>query len=200
MATAIDISGARYLPGYLDGNRQRAVLSEARAIAAAAPMFHPVTRGGKAMSVRMTSAGTQGWFSDRSGYRYTARHPSGSPWPAIPAGIRQVWSECVGTGQPDCCLVNYYGAGARMGLHQDRDERDQDWPVLSISLGDDALFRIGGPRRGGPTRSQWLSSGDVLVLEGASRLAFHGIDRIRAGSSSLLNEGGRINITLRVAG
>jgi alkylated DNA repair protein (DNA oxidative demethylase) len=137
--------------------------------------------------------------SDRRGYRYEPRHPSGVPWPPIPDEVLAVWHEVTGVDRaPDCCLVNWYGEGARMGLHQDRDEADFAWPVVSISLGDEALFRVGGTERGGRTASVWLRSGDVAVLEGESRLAFHGIDRIRHGSSTLLPQGGRINLTLRV--
>ena len=151
------------------------------------------------MSVRMTSAGRRGWVSDRRGYRYAERHPSGVAWPPIPGRVLSIWREVTGLARdPDCCLVNYYDEGARMGLHQDRDEADFSWPVLSISLGDDALFRVGGTERSDPTASHWLRSGDVAVLEGPSRLAFHGIDRVRAGSSTLLEKGGRINLTLRI--
>ena len=99
---------------------------------------------------------------------------------------------------PECCLVNFYSDGARMGLHQDKDEGDFEMPVVSVSLGDDALFRIGGRDRRDPTESVWLSSGDVLVLKRDSRLAYHGIDRVKPGSSTLLSNGGRINLTLRV--
>jgi alkylated DNA repair protein (DNA oxidative demethylase) len=147
----------------------------------------------------MTSAGRCGWVSDRRGYRYEPRHPSGVDWPPIPDRILGLWREVTRLGRdPDCCLVNYYDAEARMGLHQDRDEADFSWPVVSVSLGDDALVRVGGTERSDPTASLWLRSGDVAVLEGASRLAFHGIDRVRAGSSTLLERGGRINLTLRV--
>ena len=147
----------------------------------------------------MTSAGRYGWYSDRGGYRYERRHPSGADWPPIPERVLAIWRTLIGTDRmPDCCLVNVYRDGARMGLHQDRDEADFAWPVLSVSLGDEALFRVGGPERGGPTESVWLRSGDVAVLGGAARLAFHGIDRVRAGSSTLLRGGGRINLTLRV--
>jgi alkylated DNA repair protein (DNA oxidative demethylase) len=151
------------------------------------------------MSVRMTSAGRCGWVSDRGGYRYAERHPSGVAWPPIPARVLAIWREVTGLDrEPDCCLVNYYDEGARMGLHQDRDEADFSWPVVSVSLGDDGLFRVGGTERSDATASVWLRSGDVAVLEGPSRLAFHGIDRVRAGSSTLLGKGGRINLTLRV--
>lgn len=151
------------------------------------------------MSVQMTSAGRYGWYSDRSGYRYAETHPDGGQWPDIPESILDIWRESVGTERlPDCCLVNYYGEGARMGMHQDRDEKDFSWPVLSVSLGDDALLRIGSTTRGGQTESVWLQSGDVVNMGGEARLAYHGISRIRFGSSSLLPRGGRINLTLRV--
>lgn len=186
-------------PGWLDPDAQAGVLAAVRGVIAAAPPFAPVTRWGKSMSVAMTSAGKYGWFSDRRGYRYEPRHPSGAPWPPIPEAVLAVWQALVGRARmPDCCLVNLYGPEAKMGLHQDRDEADFGWPVLSISLGDDARFRIGGTSRGGPTESVWLRSGDVLVLGGAARLAFHGIDRVAPGTSMLLPEGGRINLTLRV--
>jgi alkylated DNA repair protein (DNA oxidative demethylase) len=151
------------------------------------------------MRVRMTSAGRYGWFSDRRGYRYIPRHPDGGAWPPIPGPVLDEWRALVSPERdPDCCLVNFYGEGARMGLHRDADERDFRWPVLSISLGDPATFRIGGPERSDPTTSLPLESGDVVVMGGAARLAYHGIDRIRFGVSPLLPEGGRINLTLRV--
>lgn len=153
------------------------------------------------MSVRMSAAGTLGWVTDRSGYRYDPVQPDGSEWPEIPASILAVWQQLSGVERlPDSCLVNFYGEGAKMGMHQDRDEADTVWPVVSISLGDDALFRVGGVTRGGATKSIWLKSGDVAVLSGRARLAYHGIDRIKFGSSDLLPDGGRINVTLRVAG
>jgi alkylated DNA repair protein (DNA oxidative demethylase) len=196
---ATDLKGVRILPGYLDAEAQRALVGDLREVAAAAPFFRPVTRWGKEMSVRMTSAGRCGWVSDRRGYRYEARHPSGVAWPPIPARVLAIWRDVTGLArEPDCCLVNYYDEGARMGLHQDRDEADFSWPVVSVSLGDDGLFRVGGTERSEPTASVWLRSGDVAVLEGASRLAYHGVDRVRAGSSTLLERGGRINLTLRV--
>ena len=152
------------------------------------------------MSVRMTSAGAVGWISDRAGYRYAAAHPSGVPWPPIPERVLAVWRAVSGVSRlPDSCLVNYYDGQARMGMHQDVDEASFDWPVVSISLGDDALFRIGGETRGGSTVSHWLKSGDVVVLAGAARRVYHGIDRVRSNTSALLAKGGRINLTLRVA-
>jgi DNA oxidative demethylase len=194
-----EMKGARILPGHITQEEQEAIVRELRSVVEAAPLFRPVTRWGKEMSVRMTSAGRCGWVSDRRGYRYEPRHPSGTPWPPIPKSVLDLWHEVTALDRaPDCCLVNFYDAGARMGLHQDRDETDFSWPVVSISLGDEALFRVGGTKRSDPTASVWLRSGDVVVLEGQSRLAFHGIDRVRGGSSTLLDKGGRINLTLRV--
>ncbi|EPX77607.1 Alkylated DNA repair protein AlkB [Litoreibacter arenae DSM 19593] len=147
----------------------------------------------------MTSAGRLGWVSDAKGYRYEATHPRGMPWPAIPDPVLDIW-RAVGPADrlPDCCLINFYDKDARMGLHQDRDEADFSWPVVSVSLGDDALFRIGNLTRGGKTESVWLRSGDVVVMGGDARLTYHGVDRIKAGTSMLLPNGGRINLTLRV--
>lgn len=196
----VTVRGAVLHPGLLDPAAQAALVAELRSVAQAAPFYRPVTPRGQAMSVRMTAAGRLGWVTDRKGYRYEPRHPeTGADWPPIPAAVRAVWQQVTGLGRdPDCCLVNFYGEGARMGLHQDRDEGDFAFPVVSISLGDDARFRIGGTERGAPTESFWLRSGDVLVLGGAARLAFHGVDRTVFGSSTLLPQGGRINLTLRV--
>lgn len=151
------------------------------------------------MTVRMTSAGKYGWYADRRGYRYETHHPAGGAWPPIPSTVLSLWRQLVSQERdPDCCLINFYGEGARMGMHQDRDEADFRWPVLSVSLGDDGLFRMGNATRGGTTESIWLQSGDVVVMGGAARLRYHGVDRIRFGSSSLLPKGGRINLTCRV--
>lgn len=196
---ADDVGGARLFSGWLTAAEQRAMVEDVRAIVAAAPLFSPMTPWGKPMSVRMTSAGRFGWVADKGGYRYSPTRPDGGSWPAIPASILAVWRAAAGGDRdPDCCLVNFYAKGARMGLHQDRDEKDFSWPVLSISLGDDALFRIGRTERGGKTRSVWLRSGDVLLLGGEARLAYHGVDRIAHGTSTLLKDGGRVNLTLRV--
>ena len=195
----IDLRGVAVFAGALDAAAQRQLLERVREIAAAAPMFHPETRRGKRMSVKMTSAGTFGWVSDRRGYRYERRHPSGVAWPAIPPEVLALWQRfALGSRAPECCLVNYYGEGARMGLHQDRDEADFSQPVMSVSLGDEGLFRVGNVERGGQTESLWLGSGDVAVIGGTARLVHHGVDRIRFGSSALLEGGGRINLTLRV--
>lgn len=198
-APALTVRGVRIWPELLPPDAQAAMVRDLRGVARAAPFFSPVTRWGRPMRVRMTSAGRLGWVSDRRGYRYEPRHPSGVPWPPIPASVMAVWDAVSGSDRrPDCCLVNFYAEGARMGLHQDRDEADFSQPVVSISLGDEALFRIGNLERGGRTESLWLRSGDVLAMGGPARLVHHGIDRIRAGSSTLLPGGGRINVTLRV--
>jgi alkylated DNA repair protein (DNA oxidative demethylase) len=193
------LGGVAVWQGWLDPGAQAALADDLRQVARAAPFFRPMTPRGQAMSVRMTAAGRYGWVSDRRGYRYEPRHPSGAPWPPIPEPVLALWHSVTGLARaPDCCLVNFYGEGARMGLHQDRDEADFSWPVVSVSLGDEGLFRVGGTVRGGRTESLWLKSGDVAVLGGPARLAFHGVDRIRFGSSALLPGGGRINLTLRV--
>lgn len=194
----LEVGGALWWPGWLDRPTQEALVSAIRSVVAAAPLFAPETRTGP-MSVRMTSAGRLGWVADRHGYRYAAVHPRGSPWPPVPEAVLSVWRALSGwPDDPDCCLVNWYGPDARMGMHQDRDEGRFDAPVLSISLGDTAVFRLGGPTRGGRTRRIDLSSGDVLILTGPSRLAFHGVARILPGTSTLLPAPGRINLTCRV--
>ncbi len=196
--TPLEFMGIRVYPGMLDSAAQRRLLKQVRQIVRQAPLITQSGPGGRKMSVRMTSAGRFGWLTD-GGYHYAERHPHGQPWPAIPDEAVSVWDAVSATTRsPECCLVNFYDEGARMGLHQDRDEGDFDQPVVSISLGDDALFRVGGRERSDPTKSIWLKSGDVAVLTGESRLAYHGIDRIRFRSSSLLRDGGRLNLTLRV--
>lgn len=201
MSQVLALRGVSIYQEFLAPAAQSALVEEVRAIVRAAPLFRPVTARGQQMSVRMTSAGAVGWVSDRQGYRYDPRHPSGVDWPPIPASVLAIWRGVVpAAAPPDTCLVNYYDAGARMGLHQDRDEADTTHPVVSISLGDDALFRVGNLTRGGKTESIWLKSGDVAVLAGESRMLHHGVDRLRPGSSTLLPQGGRINLTLRVAG
>jgi len=197
----LDLAGVAIHRALLDEAAQTRLLAQVRAVVRAAPLMRPVTPSGRRMRVRLTSAGRLGWHADRRGYRYIPAHPDGMPWPPIPAEALAVWHRVTGLGAaPDSCLVNVYDAEARMGMHQDRDEADLSWPVVSISLGDEALFRVGATTRGGRTQSVWLRSGDVAVLAGPARLAYHGIDRIRPGSSRLLSGGGRINLTLRMAG
>lgn len=180
-------------------DEQAALVDQVRRCVRAAPLYRPETRAGRKMSVRMTSAGTFGWISDRKGYRYDRTHPDGQDWPPMPPMALDIWRAVSGVARdPQSCLINFYDADAKMGLHQDRDEGNFDMPVVSVSLGDEALFRVGGTERGGKTQSIWLKSGDVAVLAGDARLNFHGIDRIRTGSSTLLPNGGRINLTMRV--
>ena len=197
----MQIDGFRLLPQALDDQAQRSLADEVLAAAEAAPPYRPLTPGGQSMSVQMTNLGPLGWVTDSSGYRYQPRHPvTGRPWPAMPESLLRLWDEITGApAPPDACLVNVYGPGSRMGLHRDADEADFAFPVLSISLGDTAVFRLGGPARRDPTRSFRLSSGDVCVLAGPARLWFHGVDRILPGSSRLIPGGGRINLTLRRA-
>ncbi len=195
-----NFAGLRLCPGYLDRDGQAELLAAVRTISAAAPPFTPrMPKSGRPFTVRMSNCGPLGWVSDQSGYRYQPTHPdTGRPWPPIPATLIAIWNELARyPDPPEACLINFYGPTAKMGLHQDRNEEDFDAPVISISLGDSCLFRVGGSKRGEPTRTFRLSSGDVLVLGGAARLAFHGVDRIYPGTSSLLPEGGRINLTLR---
>jgi alkylated DNA repair protein (DNA oxidative demethylase) len=193
--------GIRHIPGYLDGAAQQALVDEIRAIVADAPLYTPTTpRTGKEMSVRMTNCGSLGWVTDKErGYRYQGTHPvTGRPWPAIPDSLLALWRDLSAYAHdPEACLVNFYDAGARMGMHQDRDEQDFEAPVVSVSLGDACLFRIGGTKRNMPTTSFRLESGDVVVIGGENRLAFHGVDRIYPDTSALLKNGGRINLTLR---
>ncbi len=193
-------SGLKYHPTYLDKDAQIALVEHLRAAVAAAPLFIPIMpRTGRPFTVRMTNLGTLGWVSDRAGYRYQPAHPeTGKPWPPIPAMVLDLWRKLSGyPHDPEACLVNFYNQGAKMGLHRDEDEEEFTAPVISISLGDTAVFRIGGPERGGKTETLKLSSGGVLVMGGASRLCHHGIDRVLTGTSTLLKDGGRINLTLR---
>jgi alkylated DNA repair protein (DNA oxidative demethylase) len=201
MTTRIEIvPGVVHHPGWLDRPAQEALLVDLRAVVKAAPLFVPrMPRTGKPFSVRMSNCGALGWVSDETGYRYQPAHPeTGEPWPAMPDALLAAWQALAGYPHPpEACLINLYDATAKMGLHQDRDEDDLDAPVLSLSLGDTAVFRVGGTSRGGRTMSLKLQSGDALSFGGPARLAFHGIDRIIAGTSTLLPQGGRINLTLR---
>jgi alkylated DNA repair protein (DNA oxidative demethylase) len=196
-----DLSGFGFWPGRLDADAQASLVAEVLAAAEAAPFYTPVTPGGRPMSVAMTSLGPLGWVTDRAGgYRYQETHPvTGQLWPTMPQRLLDLWAQLADPDRPpDSCLVNLYRRGARMGLHQDKDEADFSAPVLSVSLGDTAIFRV-GPAEGGSTRSLRLASGDVLALAGEARLARHGIDRVLEGSSRLIPGGGRINLTMRRA-
>jgi alkylated DNA repair protein (DNA oxidative demethylase) len=190
--------------GWLTPAGQAALLADVMARLDQAPLYRPVMPGsGKAFSVEESNFGPLGWVSDRTGYRYQATHPAtGQPWPDLPSSLSALWADIASQFLPDppppsCCLVNLYRGGARLGLHQDRDEGDTSAPVVGVSLGDEALFRIGGTSRKGATRSVRLVSGDVVAFGGTARLAFHGIDRVQAGTSALVPGGGRLSLTLR---
>jgi alkylated DNA repair protein (DNA oxidative demethylase) len=191
----------------LDRDACEALLNDLAAVLAQAPFYRPVMpSSGAPFSVQMSNCGPLGWVSDKAGYRYQATHPvTGKPWPAIPQILRHLWAELADYPHPpEACLINHYAEGAKMGLHQDRDEEDFAAPVVSVSLGDTARFRLGGTSRRDPNTTTLLESGDVMLLAGERRLAFHGIDLVRMGSSNLLTGqpklfpgGGRLNLTLR---
>lgn len=195
--------GFRLLAQRLDASAQADLIAQVLERIDAAPLYQPcMPRSGAPLSVKMTNFGPLGWIADKAGYRYEPVHPvNGAPWPDMPRALLDLWEEETGWPEPpQACLVNWYGPYARMGLHVDRDEAAFDAPVLSVSLGDEAVFRLGGPERRGPTRSVRLASGDMVVLGGASRRFHHGVDRIRPGTSQALPEDwrpGRINLTLR---
>ena len=178
---------------------QQALLEDVLARLEEAPLYRPTMPGSaKPFSVQESNFGSLGWVSDKDGYRYQPNHPvTGKAWPALPTMLLDLWREIAQAPDAECCLVNLYRGDARMGLHQDKDEKALSAPVVSVSLGDDALFRIGGDTRRGETRSIDLASGDVVMFGGPARLAYHGIDRIRPGSSALVPGGGRFNLTLR---
>lgn len=193
--------GVTYWPQFLGRTEQAALLGEVLARVAEAPFYRPAMPGsGKPLSVEMTNFGPLGWITDQAkGYRYEPLHPvTVAPWPDIPGLLLALWSDATGyPAPPEACLVNLYRADTRMGLHRDQDEEPKDASVLSVSLGDTALFRFGGLTRRDPTRTLKLASGDVLMFGGPARLMYHGVDRIQAGSSGLIPGGGRINLTLR---
>lgn len=194
-------NGIRHFPDYLDRQAQEHLVELIRGVVAEAPLYTPEMPGtGKPMSVRMTNCGSLGWVTDRDkGYRYQPLHPATKkPWPAMPPELLDLWEKLADYPKPpEACLINFYSDDAKMGLHQDKDEDDLAAPVLSVSLGDSCLFRVGGLNRRDPTGSFRLASGDIVVLGGEGRLAFHGVDRIYPGTSTLLKNGGRINLTLR---
>jgi alkylated DNA repair protein (DNA oxidative demethylase) len=193
--------GFRIYPGYLDRATTGALVEDVLASIEAAPFWRGVMpKTGTPLRIPMTNLGPLGWVSDRAGYRYQPAHPeTGAPWAPIPQAVMAIWDAVADYPHPpEACLVNLYqGPKAGLGLHIDADEDAEDAPVVSISLGDTALFRLGGPTRKSPTRSMRLASGDVVVLGGASRRYFHGVDRIYPGTSTLVPGGGRINLTLR---
>jgi len=197
--------GIQLFRGYLDRAWQEMLAGEIRrAVELATPFTPTMPRSGRPFSVRMTNLGPLGWVSDKAGgYRYQATHPlTGEAWPPMPSAVVEIWERLADYPlPPEACLINLYAPSAKMGLHRDADEMDFAAPVVSISLGDDSLFRIGGLDRGDPTRSVRLASGDVVVLGGTDRLAYHGVDRIYPRTCDLLADwlpdGGRVNLTLR---
>ena len=196
--------GFRYFPQYLSPIEQAALLVAIREVLAEAPPFVPaMPRTGKPMSVAMSNCGSLGWVTDKQrGYRYQPAHPvTGKPWPPMPAALLALWRDLAGYPHPpEACLINIYQGKAKMGQHKDSDEADFSAPVLSVSLGDDAVFCLGGLTRTSPRQRFTVGSGDVMVLGGQMRLAYHGIDRVLPGTSVLLAEGGRINLTMRRVG
>lgn len=195
------MGGFKLWPGLLSRAEQEGLRDAVFDRLRIAPWYIPrMPKTGQPMRVRMTNFGPLGWVTDREGgYRYQPCHPeTGRPWPDIPPRVLELWQELSGyPAPPEACLVNLYESDARMGLHVDSDEQAWDAPVLSVSLGDTALFRIGGTLRTDPTSSVRLASGDVCMLAGPSRRAYHGVDRILPGTSRLLPKGGRINLTVR---
>ncbi len=193
--------GVRLYEKALDLAAQKRLLRAVQQVIAEAPFFTPkMPKSGVPFSVRMTNCGPLGWVSDKHrGYRYQGQHlETGKPWPPIPEQLLDLWRQHADfNGLPEACLINLYGKGTKMGSHRDSDEKEPLAPVLSVSLGDDAVFHIGGPKRGDAKIRFTLRSGDVVVLGGGSRFAYHGIDRVLAGTSDLVPEGGRINLTLR---
>jgi alkylated DNA repair protein (DNA oxidative demethylase) len=194
------IDGFRFLPEYFSAAQQKALVAEVLAILETNPLYRgAMPRTGTPLSVRNTNLGPLGWVSDIKGYRYQAQHPvTGEAWGPIPETLLKLWDDVADwPAPPEACLVNWYDAGTKLGLHIDADEDAKDAPVVSVSLGSRALFRLGGLERKSPTSSMRLASGDVVVLGGKSRRAYHGVDRIWPDSSTLVPGGGRINLTLR---
>ncbi len=193
--------GAVHLKGFIELHQQRLLIREIAAIIAMAPLFTPtMPRTGKPFSVQMTNCGRLGWVSDKAGgYRYQATHPeTNRAWPDLPASLLTLWTAVAQCPlKPEACLVNVYRSGAKLGSHRDEDEQDRSASVVSVSLGDDAVFHVGGAKRGDSKCRVTLKSGDVFILGGPSRLAYHGIDRVAPGTSMLVPGGGRINLTLR---
>ncbi len=174
------------------------LLQDIEAIAAQAPFRRMQVPGGQSMSVAMTNCGDLGWVTDQTGYRYSATDPlTQKPWPAIPESWQTLAhraAACVGWDgfSPDACLINRYEVGARMGLHQDKNERDYSQPIVSVSIGASCSFQVGGLRRSDAVKSTRLDDGDVVVWGGDARLVFHGVRPFKAGT--------RYNLTLRKAG
>lgn len=195
--------GFAHYPLYFDTVQQAALIEAVKAGADSAPFFQTyMPRTGTPLSVALTNFGPLGWVTDKEkGYRYEPAHPkTGKPWPAFPKALTDLWAAVTDyPASPEACLVNWYREekNAKMGQHIDWDEEATDAPVVSVSLGDPAVFRIGGPKRGGKTQGVKLFSGDVVVLAGEARRCYHGVSRVYYGESALVPNGGRINLTMR---
>lgn len=193
--------GALILRGFA-APEASALVEEVGRIAQAAPFRHLVTPGGYTMSVAMTNCGRVGWVSDRAGYRYDPVDPdSGARWPAMPAAFLDLAARAAAEAgfpayDPDACLINRYAAGARLGLHQDRDEQDALAPIVSVSLGLPAVFLWGGKRRSDPVRRIRVENGDVVVWGGPARFIYHGVAPLKPGEHPL-TAAYRINLTFR---
>jgi alkylated DNA repair protein (DNA oxidative demethylase) len=194
-------AGAMLLRGFVRPI-EHDLLAAIEAVTAQAPFRHLVTPGGHTMSVAMTNCGGFGWVSDRTGYRYDANDPdSGKPWPEMPAVFRELAGQAAAQAgfagfRPEACLVNRYDPGARLSLHQDRDENNYDAPIVSVSLGLPATFLWGGLKRTDKTVRYRLEHGDVVVWGGPSRLVFHGVAPLADGEHALLGRR-RVNLTFR---
>jgi DNA oxidative demethylase len=193
--------GAVLLRGFASADAAMLIENVARVVATA-PFRHLVTPGGYSMSVAMTNCGRVGWVSDRKGYRYDPADPdTGLPWPSFPGVFLDLAARAAAEAgfaayAPDACLINRYIAGAKLGLHQDRDEKDAWAPIVSVSLGLPATFLWGGKRRTDPVRRFRLESGDVAVWGGPARFVYHGVAPLKAGDHPLTGEA-RINLTFR---
>ncbi|MEO6781951.1 MAG: DNA oxidative demethylase AlkB [Bradyrhizobium sp.] len=195
--------GAVLLRG-LAARRQSELVAALHDVVAEAPFRHMMTPGGHQMSVAMTNCGSVGWITDRTGYRYGQSDPeTARPWPAMPLPFRELAGQAAaeagfGGFSPDACLINRYRPGARMSLHQDRDEHDFGAPIVSVSLGLPAIFLFGGLKRSDKPRRFRLEHGDVVVWGGPARLAFHGVAPLADGEHALMGRQ-RINLTFRRA-
>ena len=193
--------GFAHFPGYFSPPQQQALIDAVKAGVEHAPFYIPrMPRTGQPLSVAMSNFGTLGWVTDKDrGYRYDPVHPkTKEAWPDMPQALLDLWQDVADFPQePEACLINWYREGNKMGAHIDNDEQEARAPVVSVSLGDPALFRMGGPTRGGPTKGLKLFSGDVVVMGGESRFCYHGVSKIFYGQSALVPRGGRINLTLR---
>jgi alkylated DNA repair protein (DNA oxidative demethylase) len=198
-------AGVTVRRGFVDPTVQSALGEAVIEAAGMAPFRRPRTRGQGTFSAAITNCGAVGWWSDQQGYRYMPVQPEGGlPWPPMPGLFREVVAGIVaGTAwagfTPDCCLINFYGPGAKMGLHQDKDERDFTQPIVTVSLGDTADFLVGGPKRSDRAQVFSFHSGDVLLMGPPSRMLFHGVRKVHAGTSPIPSLKGRYSLTFRRA-